>query len=266
MKTIPFTYLIGWNAHNKFYYGVRYAKGTGPDSLWKTYFTSSKSVKTFREHYGEPDVIQVRKQFTDKEDAKNWELRVLTRLGVPKNKKYLNLTRSLKPDSTPKDGVRNGFFGKKHTEETRAKMRASNLHLQNFLGKKHTEETKAKISAAQVDRPPASAETRAKIGAASVGRKPMLGKKHSEAAKQKMRDAPVTDETREKMSMAWETRPPVTEETRTKLSAARIGRKHSDETRAKMRETQTRKRRLKLMDALSKIVSGWIQPNQSPNP
>lgn len=227
MKTIPFTYLIGWTAHNKFYYGVRYAKGTGPDSLWKTYFTSSKSVKTFREHYGEPDVIQVRKQFTDKEDAKNWELRVLTRLGVPKNKKYLNLTRSLKPGSTPKDGVRNGFFGKKHTEETKEKMR--NGFIPSFIGKTHTDETKAKIRAAQVDRPPASAETRAKIGAASVGRKPRLGMKSSEETKEKLRNKVVSDEARANMSAAWKNRAPVSEETKEKMRAAHARRKAAKE-------------------------------------
>lgn len=31
-----YTYLIGWSSHNKFYYGVRYAKGSNPNELWKS--------------------------------------------------------------------------------------------------------------------------------------------------------------------------------------------------------------------------------------
>lgn len=33
----PYTYLIGWSKHNKFYYGVRYAKNSNPKELWITY-------------------------------------------------------------------------------------------------------------------------------------------------------------------------------------------------------------------------------------
>lgn len=187
-ETTPFTYLIGWSLYNKFYYGVRYAKNTDPTSLWKSYFTSSKAVKSFRAAFGEPDVIQIRKIFQNKEEAKTWEIRVLCRLNVPKNKKFLNMTRNLKPDSTPKDGVRNGFFGKKHSPETIAKMKASHRHIPTWLGRKHSEETKAKISIAS-SKYRASEETKIKIGLASKGRKASLGKKHSEETKAKMRKA-----------------------------------------------------------------------------
>ncbi len=60
---IPYTYIIGWSLYNKYYYGVRYAKNCNPNDLWKTYFTSSKYVKEFRNNHGEPDIIQVRKTF-----------------------------------------------------------------------------------------------------------------------------------------------------------------------------------------------------------
>jgi hypothetical protein len=59
----PYTYLIGWTKHNKWYYGCQYANGqrvANPSNLWTTYFTSSKHVKECRELYGEPDVVQVR--------------------------------------------------------------------------------------------------------------------------------------------------------------------------------------------------------------
>ncbi len=89
-KTIPFTYLIGWSAYNKWYYGVRYAKGCSPKDLWKTYFTSSRVVKQFRKDFGEPDVIQIRKTFTSKKSATMHEYKVLNRLDASNNTKFLN--------------------------------------------------------------------------------------------------------------------------------------------------------------------------------
>jgi len=88
--TIPFTYLIGWSKQNKWYYGARWAKNCSPDSLWVTYFTSSQHVKKFRQLYGEPDVIEVRKTFSTEEAAQIYEERVLRRLNVLKKDKWLN--------------------------------------------------------------------------------------------------------------------------------------------------------------------------------
>jgi len=86
----PYTYLIGWSRLNKYYYGVRFAKGCEPSDLWVTYFTSSKDVKALREREGEPDVIQIRKTFDDKFDAINWEEKVLRRMNVLREEKWLN--------------------------------------------------------------------------------------------------------------------------------------------------------------------------------
>jgi hypothetical protein len=51
--------------------------GCHPNDLWKSYFTSSKHVHEFREKYGEPDIVQVRRIFEDKESAIAWEEKVL---------------------------------------------------------------------------------------------------------------------------------------------------------------------------------------------
>lgn len=59
----PYTYLIGWTKLNIWYYGRRTKKGCDPNELWKKYFTSSVYVQRFRETYGEPDIVQVRKIF-----------------------------------------------------------------------------------------------------------------------------------------------------------------------------------------------------------
>jgi hypothetical protein len=101
--TKPFTYLIGWSELNKWYYGVKYAKGTHPNDLWNTYFTSSKYVTQLREKHGEPDVIQIRKVFDDQEKARDWESNVLKRMKVRIDERFINKTDnktySDKPDN-----------------------------------------------------------------------------------------------------------------------------------------------------------------------
>jgi hypothetical protein len=91
---IPYTYLIGWSNHNKFYYGVRYAKNCNPTDLWTKYFTSSKYVKSFRKQYGEPDIIQVRKTFTNSRQAIEWEDKVIVKLKLWLREDFLNKNRS----------------------------------------------------------------------------------------------------------------------------------------------------------------------------
>lgn len=86
-----YTYLIGWSKENKYYYGVRYAKNCMPSDLWNTYFTSSVFVKQHRKLYGEPDIVQVRQVFgNNSQKAKLWEDKVLKRLNVKNNLKWLN--------------------------------------------------------------------------------------------------------------------------------------------------------------------------------
>jgi hypothetical protein len=87
---IPYTYHIAWTEQNLHYYGVRYAEDCSPDDLWKTYFTSSKVVAQKRIEIGEPDIIEVRQTFSNKEDAVAWEHKVLTRFKVPTNESWLN--------------------------------------------------------------------------------------------------------------------------------------------------------------------------------
>jgi hypothetical protein len=90
-----YTYLIGWTLHNKWYYGVRYAKGCQPSELWRTYFTSSSYVHEFRSKYGDPDIIQIRKVFETKEKAILWENKVLKRMNVIYDEKWLNRTNNI---------------------------------------------------------------------------------------------------------------------------------------------------------------------------
>ena len=93
----PYTYLIGWSQHDRWYYGVRYAKGCHPSELWTNYFTSSKYVKMYRDMYGEPDVIEVRRTFSDTMKAMEWENRVLRRMKVVEDVRWINATTNAAP-------------------------------------------------------------------------------------------------------------------------------------------------------------------------
>ena len=125
----PYCYLIGWKKHNKFYYGVRYAttykciyeSGCHPDDLWVTYTTSSEYVEEFREKHGEPDIIQVRRTFDDAKSATDWEGRVLKRLDLANNRKFLNKhnTTSVVMDDQIRSKISNTHKGKKLSKEHR---------------------------------------------------------------------------------------------------------------------------------------------------
>lgn len=88
--SMPYSYLVGWSQYNKYYYGARWANGCSSDDLWTTYFTSSKHVKDFRKKYGEPDIIQIRKIFDSADKCREYEHKVLRRLNVLKEEKWLN--------------------------------------------------------------------------------------------------------------------------------------------------------------------------------
>ena len=86
----PYTYLIGWPDQDKWYYGVRYAKGCDPTDLWNPYTTSSNHVKQFVQQHGVPSVRQIRKTFNTSAEAKLWESKVLKRMKVVHKDQWLN--------------------------------------------------------------------------------------------------------------------------------------------------------------------------------
>ena len=192
----PYTYLIGWSAQQKYYYGVRYASDCNPSDLWVKYFTSSPAVKAMRLIYGEPDVRQVRKIFTDKQDARLWETKVLRRMKVIRRDEFLN------KNDAPAPPINNRIM----LESTKEKISASNK------GKPKSEEHKQKIR-----------EARAKQ---VTTRK---GQQQSEETKQKIREARakqiISAETKQKMS------------TQQKLAGGYGPKKHTEETKQKIRNT-----------------------------
>ena len=128
---MPYTYLIGWPKQNKFYYGVRWAYGCTPNDLWNTYFTSSKYVRQFVAIHGDPDIIQIRRVFDAKEKAIKWESKVLTRLNLRKNTKFLNMTTNRAIYNSPKSLAKMVHTRKNngnpwHSIKTKEKLRGFN--------------------------------------------------------------------------------------------------------------------------------------------
>lgn len=138
----PYTYLIGWTNHNKWYYGVRYAANANPNDLWKTYFTSSKYVKKFIGEYDNPDIIQIRKIFQSKQSAILWEQKVLQRLNVRHDDKWLNINDCSAPPLMI--GEEHPLYGIGHSVDTKKKISEKNKG--KLKGKSKTEEHRRLIS------------------------------------------------------------------------------------------------------------------------
>jgi hypothetical protein len=215
----PFTYCIGWKSLNKFYYGVRYANGCSPLDLWQKYFTSSKIVKTYRALYGEPDHVEIRKTFTDKLSAKLWEDKVLRRLKVETNDTWINVSSTHFNKSIMTDDM------KLHIGFTQ-KGRVSPMK-----GKKHTEENKLKISIAN-----------------SGKNNPMFG------VKSPQKDIPWSEIQRSRYlaTMASKTDAENAERFK-KISESKKGKKHSEETKQKIKEAWANWRERKQSQA-SKVI------------
>lgn len=120
---MAYTYLIGWSNLNKFYYGVRFSKNCRPEDLWVSYFTSSKHVKEFVKQYGDPDIIKIRKIFENNNQARLWEEKVLKKMDVIKDDKWLNKTnnKSIDPECAAKGPK--SQIGIKRSEKTKIKLR-----------------------------------------------------------------------------------------------------------------------------------------------
>lgn len=118
----PYTYLLKHKPTGLFYYGVRYSKDCNPEDFWVKYFTSSKSVKKLIENYGKDSFeYEIRKTFDSAEKAIMWENKVLKRLNVINNPKFLNKTNnkafsieSCSKSNKGKRGKEHNRFGSKN--------------------------------------------------------------------------------------------------------------------------------------------------------
>ena len=88
---IPFAYLLYCIPTDQYYYGCRYGKGVHPVTLWSCYFSSSKIVKSLIDEYGVNSFkFEIRKIFKNGNDAKRWETKVLRRMKVSIDDRWLN--------------------------------------------------------------------------------------------------------------------------------------------------------------------------------
>lgn len=145
---IPYTYLIGWKDLDRWYYGVEYGNSThkvaNPQNLWTVYFTSSKIVKNMVSKYGNPDVIQVRKTFPDKESAVKWEKKVLSRMHVAGSPRWIN--QNVGGDLPIMKHSWELRYGKGRATDLKKKRSDWMIENNPFRGKKHSLDTKLKIS------------------------------------------------------------------------------------------------------------------------
>jgi len=88
----PYTYLIRHRPTGKVYYGFRCANRVDPhEDLWKHYFTSSPKIQRLIEETGVDSFdTEIRRIFNTKEQAIDWETRVLTRCKVLHDDRWLN--------------------------------------------------------------------------------------------------------------------------------------------------------------------------------
>jgi plasmid stability protein len=203
----------------------------------KCYIGSGDALQLAVKRYGRKNFVRITlAKFSCSDDAYFAEAEMVTEDFVKREDTY-NISLG-------------GRGGVNLTEEMKAKMRASKKGQQTRLSKKHTEETKSKLRAASTGRI-VSEETRWKISLAGKGRK------HTNETKAKMseiaKNRPFTDEmkdrivylasinkgrihtpqSRAKMS-AFQKGKVTSEETKAKISAATMGRDVTMEARAKI--------------------------------
>lgn len=110
---IPFSYHLHHIPTNLHYYGIKHSKGCQPSDLWKTYFSSSKIVKSLIKQYGKDSFsVEVRRIFTTSQEALAWEHRVLRRLHAAEKDAWINRHNGGTKFRSPQ----------KHTEKTKEKI------------------------------------------------------------------------------------------------------------------------------------------------
>jgi hypothetical protein len=216
---------------------------TPPEGYTEKHHTFPKSIfgsnnriviLTAREHYIAHALLE--RIYIKRCRLEHWKTKKMTHAFW-----FMNNQREKYYNSRLYEGIRirsntaNIWLGKKHTEETKEKIRQIKLN--------QSDETKRKISDTKKGRP-MSEETKAKMRDRKLSdeTKQKLSEAHkgktlSEEHKKKLRGRKISDETKAKMSAA---KRQMSDETKAKMSAAK--RQMSDETKAKMSASQRKRR------------------------
>lgn len=193
----PYTYLIGWTKLNQYYYGSRYAQNCHPNDLWVSYFTSSITVKKYRQLYGEPHIIKVDQKFNTAKEALDYEKQTLIENNAANSEQWLNQNNGIGTWATPTEernrkisNAKKGKPGPKHSDETKRKMSKTRT------GRKRTKDECKAISEGKKGRStgPQSEETKLKRSNA------LKGRKRTEAEKQAIRDGQRRRRQRERLA------------------------------------------------------------------
>lgn len=127
----PYTYLIKHRPSGKVYYGYRSANRVDPEQdLWKQYFTSSPRVQQLIEETGVDSFdVEVRQIFETKEQASDWETRVLRRCKVLHDDRWINqnIAGYIVPTEESRTKISDYHKGKPKTKEQIEKIRQGNL-------------------------------------------------------------------------------------------------------------------------------------------
>ena len=235
----PYTYLIRHRPTGKVYYGYRSANRVAPaDDLWKQYFTSSPKVQQLIEETGADSFdVEIRRVFEAKEQASDWETRVLRRCKVLHDDRWINqnIAGYIVPTEESRKKISDYHKGKPKSKEQIEKIRSGNI------GK-----NKGKV---------ASVEHRRKNSKAHAGEKNgRYGKEVSEETRQRISKA------KKGKQVAHNKGVPMSAEQKQKLSERMKGRKVDSEVLARRVAAQTGLKRTKLHCEHCKrdIAQGWF--------
>jgi hypothetical protein len=207
----PYTYLLKCIPTNQYYYGVRWRNRLPAEQdFWIHYFTSSKKVADLRKQYGNSAFLfEIRREFDTTEAAMIWEEKVLIKMKVLQDSKWLN------------GNIRGSNFRRTGPVSDITRHRMSVAKSNRIV----TPKTCAKIS-------------QSKAGSVPWNKNKVGVQTHSTETIEKIREASKnqkwTDDRCEKISAAKKGKPsklkgrpgnPQTSESKQKLSLARAGRK-----------------------------------------
>jgi hypothetical protein len=156
--SIPFSYYLYHIPTGKKYYGIRHGKKANPETLWKTYFSSSKIVKKLIQEYGiDSFKVEVRKIFDSPQETILWEHKVLRRLYAASRDDWINRHNGGKKFRGPekhsdktKQRIANKLTGTQRSSETIEKYKKSSAireKKKKEIGWRMTEVGKQNISA-----------------------------------------------------------------------------------------------------------------------
>jgi len=226
------------------------------DTIGKTYWSSSKYVKDFITQFGFPDRAEIRKTFSTKLDAKNWETKVLIRINAANDKRWLNRGnngsfKNVIMTEDIKKSISKAHLGKKlgkvyndGIKEIRVKE-TENVPSGFVRGNIQTEKRKQhykKLNSQSLEERKLSA---AKCAAKTTGLKRTEETKHKMSIAAQGKPKPWNygennpakrEEVRLKISIArkGKSMPPMSVEAKRKISLATKGRKHSEKTKRKI--------------------------------